>query len=119
MRRRASRHAGVAMRNMPPEPEQTRRIEAEYERNGALQYLAAWDVHRGMVMGRCEAKTGIEPFGRLVNQILEQEPYARCGAVVFDCGQRLVASRPGVGGAACVGATSGSSWCIRRCMRVG
>ena len=60
---------------MPPEPGQTRRIETEYERNGALQYLAVWDVHRGLVMGRCEAKTGIKPFGRLANQILKQEPY--------------------------------------------
>jgi DDE superfamily endonuclease len=60
---------------MPPEPGQTRRIETEYERKGALQYLAVWDVHRGMVMGRCEAKTGIQPFERLTDQILEQEPY--------------------------------------------
>lgn len=60
---------------LPPAAGQTRRIEAEYKRRGALQYLAAWDVHRGIVMGRCEAKTGIEPFGRLVEQILEQQPY--------------------------------------------
>lgn len=26
-------------------------------------------------MGRCEAHTGIEPFGRLVRQVMEQEPY--------------------------------------------
>ncbi len=26
-------------------------------------------------MGRCEPKTGIEPFGRLVNQVLCEEPY--------------------------------------------
>jgi hypothetical protein len=60
---------------MPPEPKQIRRIESEYGREGALQYLAAWDVHRGIVLGRCEPKTGIEPFGRLVDQILKQEPY--------------------------------------------
>ena len=52
-----------------------RRIEPEYKRKGALQYLAAWDVHRGTVLGRCEAKTGIKPFGRLVDQVLEQQPY--------------------------------------------
>ena len=52
-----------------------RRIEPEYKRKGALQYLAAWDVHRGIVLGRCEATTGIKPFGRLVDQVLEQEPY--------------------------------------------
>jgi hypothetical protein len=36
---------------MPPEPKQSRRIESEYGRKGALQYLAAWDVHRGIVLG--------------------------------------------------------------------
>lgn len=60
---------------MPPEPRQTRRIESEYDRNGALQYLAAWDVHRGMIMGRCEAKTGIKPFALLVDQVLSHDPY--------------------------------------------
>ena len=58
-----------------PGPQRRRRVEFEYERGGALQYLAAWDVQRGTVMGRCEAKTGIEPFGRLVTQVMEQEPY--------------------------------------------
>ena len=56
-------------------PGRATRIEFEYERGGALQYLAAWDVRRGYVMGRCEATTGIEPFGRLVAQVLAQEPY--------------------------------------------
>jgi hypothetical protein len=60
---------------MPPKAKQARRIEPEYERKGALQYLAAWDVHRGIVLGRCAAKTGIKPFGLLVDQVLEQEPY--------------------------------------------
>lgn len=50
-------------------------IEHAYERGGALQYLAAWDVRRGYVMGRCEPTTGIAPFGRLVHQVLAQEPY--------------------------------------------
>jgi transposase len=51
------------------------RIEFEYERGGALQYLAAWDVHRAKLFGRCEARTGIEPFGRLVEQVMTAEPY--------------------------------------------
>jgi hypothetical protein len=59
----------------PPARKQRRRIESEYKREGALQYLAAWDVQRGMVLGRCEARTGIEPFERLVDQLLDQEPY--------------------------------------------
>jgi hypothetical protein len=52
-----------------------RRVEAEYERGGALQYLAAWDVQEGRVTGLCEAKTGIEPFGRLVQRVMEQPVY--------------------------------------------
>ena len=60
---------------LPPGPGRCRRVEHEYERGGALQYLAAWDVQVGRVMGRCEPKTGIEPFGRLVEQVMGQEPY--------------------------------------------
>jgi hypothetical protein len=67
----------------PPRSKQTRRIEAEYKRNGALQYLAAWDVHRGIVVGRCEKKTGIKPFGLLVDQVLEQEPYKDATRLFF------------------------------------
>jgi hypothetical protein len=62
-------------RSLGPGPARAARIESEYERGGALQYLAAWDVRRGYVLGRCEPTTGIEPFGRLVAQVLAQEPY--------------------------------------------
>jgi hypothetical protein len=61
--------------SLPPAPGRAHRIEYEYARGGALQYLAGWDVRRGYVMGRCEPHTGIEPFGRLVAQIMRQEPY--------------------------------------------
>jgi hypothetical protein len=67
----------------PCRSQQTRRVEAEYERHGALQYLAAWDVHRGLVLGRCEKKTGIKPFGLLVDQVLEQPPYAEATRLFF------------------------------------
>ena len=60
---------------LPPGPGRRRRVEFEYERGGALQYLAAWDVQQGRVMGRCEARTGIEPFGRLVQQVMEHPEY--------------------------------------------
>jgi hypothetical protein len=62
--------------SLPPAPGRALRVESEYERGGALQYLAAWDVRRGYVMGRCEPTTGIVPFGRLVQQVLAQPPYA-------------------------------------------
>lgn len=66
-----------------PAPGLRRRLEFEYERGGALQYLAAWDVRRGYVMGRCESCTGIEPFGRLVRQVMEQEPYRSANRVFW------------------------------------
>lgn len=60
---------------LPPAAGRAMRIEHEYERGGALQYLAAWDVHRAKLFGRCEPTTGIEPFGRLVDQVMAAEPY--------------------------------------------
>jgi DDE superfamily endonuclease len=56
-------------------PGQAMQVEFEYERQGAVQYLAAWDVQRGQVHGRCEAHTGIGSFGCLVDQVMGQEPY--------------------------------------------
>ncbi len=60
----------------PPAPGQAMRVEHEYARGGALVYLAAWDVHRAKLFGRCEPKTGITPFTRLINQVMRTEPYA-------------------------------------------
>ncbi len=50
-------------------------VEHEYARSGAWAYLAAWDVHRAKLFGRCEAKNGIAPFERLVAQVMSEEPY--------------------------------------------
>jgi hypothetical protein len=59
----------------PPRPGEPMRVEHEYQRKGAWAYLAAWDVRRAKVFGRCEPTTGIAPFGRLVAQVMRQEPY--------------------------------------------
>jgi hypothetical protein len=59
---------------LPTGPGRPMRIEHEYERGGSLQYLAAWDVRRGQVLGRCEEKTGIDSFCRLVEQVMRSEP---------------------------------------------
>ncbi len=67
----------------PPGPGRAGRVEHEYERRGALAYFAAWDVHRAQVFGRCEATTGIVPFGRLVSQVMRQEPYASARRVFW------------------------------------
>jgi hypothetical protein len=68
---------------LPPEPRQAMRVEFEYQRGGALAYLAAWDVRRAKVFGRCESTTGIEPFGRLVRQVMEQAPYKNANRVFW------------------------------------
>jgi hypothetical protein len=66
----------------PPGTNRPSRVEHEYERKGSLAYLAAYDVHRACVFGRCDATTGVVPFSKLVDQVMEQEPY-RSAARVF------------------------------------
>jgi hypothetical protein len=68
---------------VPPQPHQAMRVEFEYERGGALAYMAAWDVRRAKVFGRCETTTGIQPFDRLVQQVMEQEPYRKARRVFW------------------------------------
>jgi hypothetical protein len=66
-----------------PAPSQPARVEAEYFRGGSLAYLAAWDVHRAKVFGRCEATIGIDPFNRLIDQVMTCEPYASARRVFW------------------------------------
>ena len=40
-------------------------------------------MHRGQVIGRCEDTTGIEPFSRLVTQVMTSEPYASADRVFW------------------------------------
>jgi hypothetical protein len=68
---------------LPPAVARVMRVEHEYERGGALAYLAAWDVHQARLFGRCEPSTGIEPFGRLVEQVMTAEPYASARRVFW------------------------------------
>jgi hypothetical protein len=75
---RIRRHPSLA-----PAAGRRRRVEAESKRGGALQYLAAWDVQEGLVMGLCAATTGIEPFGRLVQQVMEQPVYGSADRVFW------------------------------------
>jgi hypothetical protein len=60
---------------LPPAPGRPIYVEHEYARAGAWAYIAAWDVHRAKLFGRCERKTGIVPFRRLVAQVMRQQPY--------------------------------------------
>jgi len=68
---------------LPPGKARAMRVEHDYDRGGAVAYLAAWDVHRGQVTGRCEDTTGIAPFARLVAQVMTTEPYASASRVFW------------------------------------
>ena len=68
---------------LPPQPGQPGRIESDYTRRGALQYLAAWDVRRGLPWGRCELENGIAAFDRLVSQVMGMEPYCSAPRVFW------------------------------------
>ena len=60
---------------VPPAAGRPMRVEHEYFREGAWTYLAAWDVHRAKLFGRCEKKSGIAPTDRLMAEVMNQEPY--------------------------------------------
>jgi transposase len=74
---------------LPPSPgSRGHRVEHTYERRGALTYLAALDIgrrghRRPRVFGRSEARGGIEPFDRLVWQVMIKEPYASARRVFW------------------------------------
>jgi len=68
---------------LPPGKARAMRVQHDYKRGGALAYLAAWDVRRGQVTGRCEHTTGITPFSRLVRQVMTAEPYASADRVFW------------------------------------
>jgi len=58
------------------------RVEHEYDR-AAIAYLAALEVHRGTLIGRCAPTTGITPFADLVAQFMTREPYASARRVFW------------------------------------
>jgi len=67
----------------PTQPGTPMKVEHEYRRCGAWAYLAAWDVHRARVFGRCESHSGISAFDRLVEQVMTQSPYAEARRVFW------------------------------------
>jgi len=68
---------------LPPGAARAMRVEHDYQRGGAVAYLAAYDVHRANVIGRCEPTTGIVPFEALVEQVMSQQPYASAKRVFW------------------------------------
>lgn len=68
---------------LPPGKARMMRVNHDYHRRGAVAYLAAYDVHRAQIHGRCEDTTGIVPFTALVEQVMTQEPYASANRVFW------------------------------------
>jgi hypothetical protein len=56
-------------------------VEHEYERAGALCYLAGWDVKHAKLFDRCAPKDGIAPFDQLVDQFMSLAPYSKAQRV--------------------------------------
>jgi hypothetical protein len=75
---RARRHP-----SLNTQPGRPMRVEHEYRRLGAWAYLAALDVHRFRLVGRCERKNGIASFDRLVAQTMKRRPYRQARRVFW------------------------------------
>ncbi len=69
--------------SLPPGLARIMRVNHEYDRGGALAYLAAYDVHQARVFGRTEPTTGIVPFANLVAQVMGREPYSSARRVFW------------------------------------
>jgi hypothetical protein len=83
-------------RSLPPAPGRPIYVEHEYARAGALAYLAAWDVQRAKLFGRCERKNGIAAFERLIVQVMRKQPYRSAHRVflIADIPPIAVSQRP-------------------------
>lgn len=68
---------------LPPGKSRAMRINHDYDRGGALAYLAAYDVHQARLFGHCAPSTGIDPFTALVEHVMTQQPYATAKRVFW------------------------------------
>ena len=75
---RRRRHA-----TYPAQPGSPMKVEHEYARCGAWAYIAALDIHRTKLFGRCERRSGIASFDRLVDDVMCQPPYATARRVFW------------------------------------
>jgi len=103
---------------LPPGKSRMMRVNHDYHRRGAVAYLAAYDVHRAKVHGRCEDTTGIVPFAALVEQVMTQEPYKSADRVFW-----VVDNGSSHRGQAAIDRLTEHfptrSWCTPRCTRHG
>jgi len=70
-------------KTLPTKPGLPMKVEHEYTRCGAWAYIAALDVHRFKLFGRCTPKSGIDPFDQLVAEVMNQPPYNQARRVFW------------------------------------
>jgi len=70
-------------KTMPTKPGLPMKVEHEYTRCGAWAYIAALDVHRFKLFGRCTRRSGIDPFDQLVAEVMNQPPYNQARRVFW------------------------------------
>ncbi|MDQ6617320.1 MAG: IS630 family transposase [Actinomycetota bacterium] len=98
-------HPDPGARQSPPDAGGTR---VRPGRGAGL--LAAYDVHRAQVFGRCDDTTGIVPLGRLVEQVMTVEPYAsRSGCSGWSTTAAPTEDKPASTASRANGTTCGSS----------
>ena len=68
---------------LAPGAARTMRVNHDYQRGGALAYLAAYDVHQARVFSHRAPTTGITPVMTLTEQVMTQEPYASAKRVFW------------------------------------
>jgi hypothetical protein len=93
-------------------------VEHEYFRCGAWTYIAGPDVHHARIFGRSEEHNGIEPFDRLVEQVMTRPPYNDARRVFWIVDNCSVTTAPGPYNA-CKARIRNWSWFTRRSMPVG
>jgi len=66
-----------------PRPGRAGRIESGCDRCGAVPYPGAWDVRRGLLLGRREPTNGLATLARLVEQVMRQPRHRRAPHVFW------------------------------------
>jgi hypothetical protein len=64
-----------------PGPDTAVKVEHEYERLGTVQYMAAWDVFRGKVIGKCVPSVTKPVFHSFIEEILNHKPYKKADRI--------------------------------------
>jgi transposase len=82
---------------LPPGNARAMRVQHDYKRRGALACLAAWDVRRGQVTGRCEQHDGDRPVLPARRTGDDRRALCQRGPGVLDRRQRFLPPRRRLG----------------------